>query len=72
MNVTAQQPMGDCSERFRRECEARWWLQQGCRTEERVKELMERIAQRRGQAAADELRQEMRIQWRRRAEWLEP
>lgn len=33
---------------------------------------MERIAKRRGEDAAAALRNEMRRQWTRRAEWLEP
>lgn len=60
------------SERHRRECEARHWLRMGYQTADRVDELIGRIAARRGQAAAEQLRQEMRQQWRRRAEWLEP
>jgi hypothetical protein len=36
-----------------------------------VDELITRIAQRRGAAAAEELRDEMRRQWKRRHEWME-
>ena len=51
------------SEQHRRECEARDWLAKGYTTAARVDELMADIAKRRGQAAADELREEMRRQW---------
>lgn len=51
-------------EDFRRQCEARHWLACGYQTPQRVDDLMTRIAAKRGQAAADELREEMRVQWR--------
>ena len=53
------------------ECEARTWLRQGYTTAEAVDALMERIRAHRGAEAADALRQEMRRQWARRAEWLQ-
>lgn len=53
------------------ECEARNWLRQGFNQARAVDELMERIAKHRGQPAADALREEMRRQWGRRAEWLQ-
>lgn len=50
-----------------RVCEAKSWLARGYTTPEKVGELMSRIARKRGQAAADALREEMRRQWRKRA-----
>lgn len=55
----------------RRVCEARSWLRQGYTTAEKVDELMARIRRHRGDAAAAELREEMRRQWATRATWLE-
>ena len=52
------------------ECEARTWLRNGYNTLERIQELTLTIAKRRGQASAERLVEEMRRQWRRRAEWL--
>lgn len=57
-------------EKKRRECEARDWLRRGYTSNAKVNDLMERIASKRGRAAADELRQDMREQWKRRSEWL--
>lgn len=54
----------------RRICEARSWLRQGYTTAEKVDELMARIRRHRGDAAADELRHEMRRQWADRSSWL--
>ena len=51
--------------------EARDWLRRGYTSAKQVDDLMGRIAKHRGQAAADKLREEMRRQWRYRAEWLE-
>jgi len=62
---------GAGEERHRRECEARHWLREGYVTQPQVDELMTRIAARRGQPAADLLRQEMRRQWKLRQDWLE-
>lgn len=56
----------------RRICEARSWLRQGYTTADRVDELIGRIAVHRGKAAADALREEMRLQWRCRQDWLTP
>ncbi len=56
----------------RRECEARGWLRRGYTRKVKVEALMEKIAAQRGQAAAEALRQDMREQWARRVEWLEP
>jgi hypothetical protein len=57
-------------EHHRRVCEARFWIRQGFVDATSVDALLERIAKRRGQAAADALRAEMREQWRGRAGWL--
>lgn len=53
----------------RLECEARHWLRDGYVTPQMVGELMGRIEKHRGVPAAVELREEMRRQWIRRAEW---
>lgn len=50
------------SEQHRAECEARHWLRLGYGTPDRIGELMLRVAAKRGQAAADALRLEMRRQ----------
>ena len=49
----------------RAEAEARYWnsVTKGSRTE--VDALMERIAAKRGQPAADRLRELMRVEWRK-------
>lgn len=52
------------------ECEARTWLRKGYTTAERIEELTELIAKRRGTASASRLVEEMRRQWKRRADWL--
>lgn len=52
------------------ECEARTWLRKGYTTPERIQELTVLIAKKRGQAGAIQLVEEMRRQWRLRAEWL--
>ena len=62
--------MNDTSDRFRHECEARHWLRQGYTTPKLVAELQARIAAKRGADAAEALVQEMRRQWKRRAEWM--
>lgn len=63
--------VGRTDEARRQECEARHWLREGHTTSEAVDALMERIRARRGAAAADALRAEMRRQWARRSEWLD-
>ena len=63
---------GRTDEAYRRECEARTWIKQGYVTARQVDELMQRIRAHRGAEAADQLRQEMRRQWGRRAEWMAP
>lgn len=62
-------PIHTSSEQHRRECEARTWLRQGYTSRAAVDELVARIAERRGAEAADELRQEMRRQWKLRDQW---
>jgi GTP cyclohydrolase I len=52
------------------ECEARDWLRDGYTTPERVASLMELITKKRGVAAAQALKEEMRRQWTRRQEWM--
>ena len=51
-------------EEDRRAKEARAWLVRMQRDPVRIKALLVRIAAKRGQAASDELRDEMRRQWR--------
>lgn len=58
------------SEEWRRICEARHYIRKGYTAAERVKELRERIAVKRGAAAAEDLVEEMRRQWRIRDEWM--
>jgi hypothetical protein len=65
-------PIDTHSEAWRRICEARYWLREGYTTPERVEDLLERIRKRRGGAAAEQLRTDMRAQWVTRAEWLQP
>ncbi|OLU22544.1 hypothetical protein BVH03_25125 [Pseudomonas sp. PA15(2017)] len=52
------------------ECEARDWLRRGYSTPDRIEELTELIAKRRGAGAAAELVAEMRRQWQHRNEWM--
>lgn len=47
------------------ECEARYWLQRGYTTPEKVAELREKL-QRRGESAVEQLVTEMRRQWHQR------
>lgn len=47
------------------ECEARYWLQRGYTTPEKVAELREKL-QRRGESAVEQLVAEMRRQWQQR------
>ncbi|AQZ95435.1 hypothetical protein ACFSB1_00345 [Halopseudomonas phragmitis] len=56
--------------RHRHECEARDWLRRGYTTPDRIDELKKLITSKRGSAAAEALIEEMRRQWRRRAEWM--
>lgn len=60
------------SEKWRRETEARYWLRRGFTSRARIVELRELISSKRSQVATETLLADMREQWRRRAEWLEP
>jgi len=51
------------SEKHRRQCEARWRLKEGYTTPTKVKLLRKRITDQRGSKAADDLIEEMRVQW---------
>ena len=62
--------MSDEARQHMLECEARAWLRNGYDTPERIQELRLSISKKRGQASAERLVEEMRRQWRRRAEWL--
>lgn len=62
--------MADVDRQLLLECEARTWLRKGYDTPERIQELTELIAKRRGAASAGRLVEERRRQWRRRSEWL--
>nr|WP_308007328.1 hypothetical protein [Xanthomonas albilineans] len=62
--------LGSAADQRRRMCEARHYLRRGYTTGIKVKRLIDAIALRRGQAAAEQLRAEMRAQWARRREWL--
>lgn len=63
--------MQDATELQRRASEARHYLRQGYTDPASVARLMERIRDKRGQAAADQLLADMREQYRRRREWIE-
>jgi hypothetical protein len=52
------------------ECEARYWLRRGFTTLEKVAELEESLAKKRGSSAVVCLINEMRRQWGTRQEWL--
>ena len=69
MELRARQA-GRTDAAHRLECEARHWLREGYTSRDQVDDLMKRIAQRRGEGAAELLRDEMRRQWARRADWL--
>ena len=57
-------------EQQRRVMEARARLREGYTTRAKVDELMTAVAKRRGQWAADQLREDMREQWRTKHEWM--
>jgi len=61
-------PEQDQSQRML-ECEARYWLRCGYTTPERLVDLRE-VLKKRGDAAIENLIEEMRRQWRQRLEWL--
>lgn len=54
------------NEKFRAECEAREWLRRGYTSKARVDLLITEIAKKRGQAAAEKLREDMREQYRKK------
>lgn len=58
--------MSDDSEQFRHECECKYWLDVTGGDKLEIENLMERITKKRGQAAADRLRQGMRDEFLRR------
>jgi hypothetical protein len=58
------------SEQWRRITEARHYLRQGITSQAAVDELCARISKKRGNAAANQLRQDMREQWQARQDWL--
>lgn len=62
--------MDTYSDRWRRITEARHYIRQGATTRQAVDSLCERIATKRGIAAADMLRQDMREQYMKRGEWV--
>lgn len=55
----------------RRVMEARARLREGFTTMDKVDELMRRVAKKRGERAAQQLRHDMREQWRIRDTWME-
>lgn len=57
-------------EKQRRVLEARARLREGFTTRTKVDELVIRVAKKRGQQAADQLRDDMRAQWKIRHEWM--
>jgi hypothetical protein len=57
------------SEQWRRITEARHYLRQGITSHSAVDELCARIAKKRGNNAAEQLRQDMREQYMTRGEW---
>jgi hypothetical protein len=61
---------GSAVQLHRRMCEARHYLRQGYTSGPKVHQLVESITVRRGQAAAEQLRDDMRIEWARRREWM--
>lgn len=61
----------DDIEKQRRVMEARARLREGYTSRAKVDELCRVVAAKRGQAAADQLREDMRDQWKTRADWME-
>ncbi|OOW63334.1 hypothetical protein Xlen_02595 [Xanthomonas campestris pv. leeana] len=57
------------TEAHRRQCEARHWLRQGYTNARSVALLQQLIAAKRGDQAAQDLRDEMREQWKSRRHW---
>lgn len=52
------------------ECEAREWLRRGFNNRHDIRVLQNAISKRRGYEATERLIEEMRKQWKNRAEWL--
>jgi hypothetical protein len=61
--------MDTYSEQWRRITEARHYIRQGITSQAAVDELCARITKKRGESAANQLRQDMREQWTNREEW---
>ncbi|MEB1933764.1 hypothetical protein VDR75_09350 [Xanthomonas campestris pv. campestris] len=57
------------TEVHRRQCEARYWLRQGYTDARSVALLQQLVAAKRGDQAAQDLRDEMRQQWKARRKW---
>ncbi|USJ01516.1 hypothetical protein MUG10_04775 [Xanthomonas prunicola] len=57
------------TEAHRRQCEARHWLQQGYTDTRSVSLLQQMIAAKRSVKSAQDLRDEMRQQWKARRKW---
>ena len=57
--------MDTYSKEYRMACEAREWLRRLERDPARIKAMLKRVADKRGQAAADELAAAMRKEWRK-------
>lgn len=66
-----QASIGADQEERRRVLEARAWLRDGYTTAAKVDALMVGIRKHRGERAAEQLREDMRQQWRRRHEWMQ-
>lgn len=54
----------------RRIMEARARIREGFDSKEKVDSLCHKVARKRGQRAADQLRQDMREQWKTRPQWM--
>ncbi|MCL1560858.1 DUF7696 family protein [Xanthomonas nasturtii] len=57
------------TEAHRRQCAARYWLRQGYTDARSVSLLQQLIAAKRGDQAAQDLRDEMRERWKSRRQW---
>lgn len=61
---------GMTDRKFMLECEAREWLRRGFNNRHDIRVLQNAISKRRGHEATERLIEEMRKQWKNRAEWL--
>lgn len=61
---------GKNDSKFMLECEAREWLRRGFNNRHDIRTLQNAISKRRGFEASEQLIEEMRKQWKNRAEWL--